>query len=175
MRQLLVASVLIVLAAASAPSFLQQLAGRAGSPESVAASEQGSSREERANRSPTGQLQIKAERDGHFYVEAEINLRPVRLMVDTGASVVALRQSDAHAIGIRPRPADFERPVQTANGTAFGADAELDSVAVDGVEVSGVRALILPDEQLSVSLLGASFLNRLQRFEVSDGTLIFEN
>ncbi len=89
--------------------------------------------------------------------------------------MVALRQSDAHLAGIRPRPGDFDRPVQTANGTAYGAEAELDSVAVRDVEVGGVRALVLPDHQLSVSLLGASFLNRLERFEVSGGTLIFEN
>jgi aspartyl protease family protein len=96
-------------------------------------------------------------------------------MVDTGATVIALRESDAAAAGIRPRGADFEHPVATANGTTYAARAELDSVAVRDIEVSGVRALILPDDQLSISLLGGSFLNRLARFQVADGTLIFEN
>jgi aspartyl protease family protein len=122
-----------------------------------------------------GEVQIAAENDGHFYVDADINLRPVHLMVDTGATVVALRQSDAESVGIRVRDADFTRPVATANGTAYAAEAELDSVAVREVEIGRVHALILPDDQLAISLLGASFLNRLARFEVQDGTLIFEN
>ncbi|MGH6926280.1 MAG: TIGR02281 family clan AA aspartic protease [Propylenella sp.] len=125
---------------------------------------------------PAGlKVEVKAARDGHFYVDAEVNFREVRFMVDTGATVVALRQSDAAAAGIRPRPADFLHPVQTANGTTNAAAATLDSVTVAEIEVRNVRALVLPDEQLSVSLLGASFLNGVERFEVTDGTLIFEN
>jgi aspartyl protease family protein len=115
------------------------------------------------------QVEIAAERDGHFYVDAEINFRPVRLMVDTGASVVALRQSDAVAAGIRPRAADFDQPVATANRTAYAAVADLDSVTVRDIELRGVRALILPDEQLSISLLGGSFLNRLARSKWNAG------
>jgi aspartyl protease family protein len=121
------------------------------------------------------QVEIKAERDGHFYVDAEINMRPVRLMVDTGATVVALRMSDAQAAGLRPRQADFINPVQTANGTTMAAETMLDSIVVEDVEVRDIRALVIPDDQLSISLLGGSFLNGLERFEVADGTLIFEN
>ena len=54
-------------------------------------------------------------------------------------------------------------------------EAELDIVAVQHIEVNGVRALVLPDEQLSISLLGSTFLSRLARYEVKGGTLIFEN
>jgi aspartyl protease family protein len=133
--------------------------------------------EEAGEPSPPAGLKVefKAGRDGHFYVDAEVNFREVRFMVDTGATVVALRVSDAAAAGIRPRAADFLHPVQTANGTTNAAEAVLDSVTVAEIEVRNVRALVLPDEQLSVSLLGGSFLNGLERFEVTDGTLIFEN
>ncbi len=178
MRPLLFASILIVLAAVSAPGLLTRFVERPATSEALANDEQDgadAARERAAGAATTGQVAIKAGRDGHFYVDAEINFRPVRMMVDSGATVIALRQSDAHAAGIRPRRADFDRPVQTANGTAYAAEAELDSVAVREIEVGGVRALILPDDQLSVSLLGGSFLNRLARFEVSGGTLIFEN
>ncbi len=120
-------------------------------------------------------MEVKAERDGHFYVDALVNFRPVRLMVDTGATVVALRVSDAEAAGIRVRDADFVNPVQTANGTTNAAEAMLESISVSDIELRNVRALIVPDEQLSVSLLGGSFLHGLRRFEVADGTLIFEN
>ena len=70
-------------------------------------------------------------------------------MVDTGATVVALRASDAAAAGIRVRDADYVNPVQTANGTTNAAEAMLDSISVDDIEVSNIRALIVPDDQLS--------------------------
>ncbi len=121
------------------------------------------------------QVEIKAESDGHFYVDAQINFRPVHLLVDTGATVVALRVSDAATAGIHVRNSDFVNPVQTANGTTNAAEAMLDTISVDDIELHHVRALIIPDEQLSLSLLGGSFLHGLQRFEVEDNTLIFEN
>ncbi len=121
------------------------------------------------------QVEIKAESDGHFYIEASVNFRPVRVMVDTGATVVALRTSDAERAGIRPRNDDYVHPVQTANGTTHAAEAVLSSISVDDIELRNIRALIVPDDQLSISLLGGSFLHGLQRFEVADGTLIFEN
>jgi aspartyl protease family protein len=130
---------------------------------------------EKAQSSASRLVEIRAERDGHFYVEADINFRPVRLMVDTGATVVALRVSDAATAGVRVREVDFVYPVQTANGTTNAAEALLESVSVSDIELRNVRALIVPDDQLSVSLLGGSFLHGVRRFEVADGTLIIEN
>ena len=171
MRQLLFACIVIAMTAAAAPGlFTHYLDAQGGTPLSAETASA-----EPARSSALNQVEIEAERDGHFYVDAEINFRPVRLMVDTGATVIALRQSDAAAAGIRPHRADFEHPVATANGTTYAAEAKLDSVAVRDIEINGVRALILPDDQLSISLLGGSFLNRLARFEIADGTLMFEN
>ena len=175
MRGLLFASIAIVVLAVSAPGLITRYMGHPLVAEAVTGSSASRGESERQPADDGRQVEIAAEDDGHFYVDAEINFRPVRLMVDTGASVIALRQSDAAAAGIRPRSADFEAPVQTANGTAYAAETELDSVRVRDIEVGRVRALILPDDQLSVSLLGGTFLNRLARFQVEDGTLIFEN
>ncbi len=177
MRGLLFFSAAIALVAMSAPGVVSryvdvsQPSGRAAT---SAAARNATARELRAP-AGGGQFEIKAERDGHFYVEAEINFRAVRLMVDTGATVVALRQSDAMEAGIRVVPADFRFPVQTANGTTNAAEIVLDSVVIADIEVEDVRALVLPDEQLSISLLGGSFLNGLERYQVADGTLILEN
>lgn len=174
MRSLLAICLLIGAVAVAMPTLFTSYSPRLQSSSVVAAESAGEVEQAAEGLSPR-QVEIRADRDGHFYVDAEINLRPVRLMVDTGATVVALRQSDAQAAGIRPRRADFINPVQTANGTTMAAEALLDSMMVEDLEVRNIRALIIPDEQLSISLLGGSFLNALERFEVADGTLIFEN
>jgi aspartyl protease family protein len=171
MRPLLVASLLIAGFAVAMPSIFTSYMEPSARPRSAA-----SAVSDVPSRKPQGrQVEVKAGRDGHFYVVAEVNFRPVRLMVDTGATVVALRVSDAETAGIRLRDADFVNPVQTANGTTNAAEALLESVSVNDIELRNVRALVIPDDQLSVSLLGGSFLHGLRRFEVADGTLIFEN
>ena len=181
MRPLLVVCFLIMVAGAAAPGVIVRYLGHPAdepSPSERAIANDGKLQARRGSvqRSAVpSRFEVTAQRDGHFYVDALVNRQRVRLMVDTGASVVALRQSDADAAGIRVRRADYDHPVATANGEVNGAEAELDSVAVREIEVNGVRALVLPDESLSVSLLGATFLNRLARFEVSGGTLLFEN
>ena len=96
------------------------------------------------------------------------------VVVDTGASMVALRQSDAARAGIRVARSDFTMPVATANGTSHGAPVMLDYVSVDGIEVRNVQAVILRDDLLRTNLLGTSFLNRLHRFEISGNILYIE-
>jgi len=174
MRELLLASAVIVVVAVAAPNLFTRYMERSGAATVRPAAAEVVT-EGHATDPSVRQFEVKAARDGHFYVDAEINFRRVRLMVDTGATVVALRQSDAAAAGLRLVPADFRYPVQTANGTAAAAQATLDSVAVDDIEVHNVRALVIPDAQLSISLLGGSFLHALDRFEVTDGRLVFED
>jgi aspartyl protease family protein len=179
MRTLLVISLLIGGIAVAMPSLFTNYMGRTARHASVQAvvpeTPDEAATPARQKNDGSRQVEIPAERDGHFYVDATINLRPVRLMVDTGATVVALRASDAAAAGIRVRDADFVNPVQTANGTTNAAEALLESISVSDIELRNVRALVVPDDRLAVSLLGGSFLNGLRRFEVADETLIFEN
>ncbi len=86
--------------------------------------------------------------------------------------MVALRASDAARVGLRPAPADFTVPVETANGRVLGAPAVLDEVEVGSVRVARVDALVLPDKALGGNLLGMSFLKRLGRFEIAGGRLV---
>jgi aspartyl protease family protein len=179
MRSLILASIVIGLAAISAPKYLSGLLPgddrHAAGAERAPADQGTPGGGEQLSVSGGRSVEIAVADDGHFYVDADVNFRPVRLMVDTGATVVALRESDARNAGLRLNSRDFALPVGTANGTAYAAEVEVDSIAVSDIEVRGLRALVLPDDQLSVSLLGASFLNRLERFEIDDGTLVFEN
>ncbi len=94
-------------------------------------------------------------------------------MIDTGASVIALRQQDAARLGIRPARRDFTARVTTANGVVFAAPTELASVELGGIIVHNVAAIVLPDEALAQNLLGMSFLSRV-RWQHQDGRLVLE-
>jgi aspartyl protease family protein len=119
-------------------------------------------------------LTLNANRQGHFEVEARIDGRHIRFMVDTGASLVALRESDAGEVGIHPFPSDFTAMVATANGKIKGARAKLDRIEIGDITVYDVPALVLPDEALSQNLLGVSFLSRLKRYEYANGRMVLE-
>jgi aspartyl protease family protein len=129
------------------------------------------------SRQPTtsGRSQIlDGDRHGHFKVEARIEGRHIDFIVDTGASLVIMRESDAARTGIRPSPSDYTATVSTANGKIKAAPAKLDRVEVGGITVYDVPALVLPDEALSQNLLGVSFLSRLKRYEYAKGRMVLE-
>lgn len=104
--------------------------------------------------------------DGHFWAEARIDGRAVRVMIDTGATVVALTLDDARRLGVTPNEADFTATVRTASGPVPAAPVRLKTVAVGGAEVRDVEALVLHDG-LPHSLLGMSYLGRLSAFEAT--------
>jgi aspartyl protease family protein len=99
-----------------------------------------------------------------YWDDGDIDGRAVRVLVDTGASVVALTREDALRLGLRLQPADFSQTVETASGPAKAAAVHLDHVAVAGARVEGVRALVV-EKGLPHSLLGMSYLGRLSGFE----------
>lgn len=94
-------------------------------------------------------------------------------MVDTGASVIALRERDAARLGLHPARRDYTVNVSTANGTLKAAPVELNRVEVGGLTVRNVAALVLPDDALSQNLLGMSFLSKV-KWEHRNGRLVLE-
>jgi aspartyl protease family protein len=122
----------------------------------------------------TRAIVVSRDARGHFEVDAMVTGHRLGFIVDTGASVVALTARDADLLGIHPSQNAFTAEVKTANGTVRGALARLDAISVGGIEVRDVAALVLPDEALGDNLLGLSFLQRLRRFEYSDGKLVLE-
>jgi aspartyl protease family protein len=111
--------------------------------------------------------------NGHFQTEAIIDGRRLDFMVDTGASVIALRERDAGRLGIHPARRDYTANVSTANGTLKAAPVELNRVEVGGLTVRNVAALVLPDEALGQNLLGMSFLSKV-KWEHRNGRLVLE-
>jgi aspartyl protease family protein len=117
---------------------------------------------------------VPSDARGHFVVDARVDGRHMSFMLDTGASLIALRARDAAALGIHPVARDFTVEVRTANGAVRAAPVQLGMVEVSGLNVRNVAALVSPDEALSENLLGLSFLSRLRRFEYSNGKMVLE-
>ena len=120
-----------------------------------------------------GPAQLSKSADGHYWADAIIEGRPVRVMVDTGASVVALTRNDALRLGLKLNPDDFTRTVATASGEVRAAPVELSAVAVGGAKVDNVRALVVEDG-LPHSLLGMSYLGRLSAFTATPTGMTLE-
>ncbi len=120
----------------------------------------------------SGTEELKAFADGHYYARAEINGRPIDVMVDTGASMVALTYEDAERAGLRLKPSDFTNQVSTANGVAAVAPVILDRVSIGRITVRNVRAAVCERGRLEKTLLGMSFLSRLERVGISQGRLV---
>ncbi|MCK7614079.1 retropepsin-like aspartic protease family protein [Roseibium sediminicola] len=115
---------------------------------------------------------IARNRQGHFVADANLNGRAVEMLVDTGATVTVLPESVAEDIGIFLQTSDYKYQIRTANGTVRGAKASIDRIRLGNISLRDIDALVLPDESLGEPLLGMSVLNRLQRFDMSGGTLV---
>lgn len=118
------------------------------------------------------EVRIPVAGDHQYYLTAAVNNSPMPFLVDTGASYVALTKSAALRAGIYPALTDFDHPVRTANGETKAALVRIRSIEIDAIRVENVDAFVLPDDQLSVNLLGMSFLSRLQSVEARSGQLV---
>jgi aspartyl protease family protein len=119
-------------------------------------------------------VELRAGAHGHYFASAEINGRPIDVMVDSGASIVALSYDDARRAGVYVRDRDYTQRVSTANGLAKVAPVVLDRVSIGDITVRNVPAAVTEPGSLTTSLLGMSFLSRLQRVEMRAGTLVLQ-
>lgn len=126
---------------------------------------------------PSAPAHLPKDRDGHYWADAVISSdsggRAVRVMVDTGASVVALTRDDARRLGFQLQPADFTGTVITASGQVRAAPVRLDAVSVGSARVERVDALVV-ETGLPHSLLGMSYLGRLSAFTATPTGLTLE-
>ncbi len=111
--------------------------------------------------------------NGHFQTEARVDGRRLEFVVDTGASYIALRESDAARLGIHPTQRDYSVKVNTANGVTRATLVQLNMVEVGNIVVRDVPALVHPDQALGVNLLGMSFLSKV-RWTHDRGKLVLE-
>ncbi len=106
-------------------------------------------------------VKLLADRGGHFHTFGSINGRPIKFMVDTGATTIALSTTQAHALGLDLRGAE-RGGVATASGYARAQRIVLDSVKVGDITLNLVEAVVIDNMPGDVALLGNSFLSRLE-------------
>lgn len=114
------------------------------------------------NRAPagsSGKVVLQADSRGHFITMAQVNGGVVQMLVDTGATTVALPATDALRLGIDYRRGKIAH-TQTANGTAQVYQITLERVKVGDLEVLSVPAVVM-EGGLGIGLLGMSFLKRI--------------
>ena len=115
-------------------------------------------------------VMFRARTDGHFVVEARVDGRPIRFLLDSGASDVILSPADADRIGLEPARLRFDIPYESANGRVLAAAVTLKEMTVGPIVLTDVRAAVngAPMEQ---SLLGMSFLRRLKGWRIDGDRL----
>jgi aspartyl protease family protein len=117
-------------------------------------------------------VEIARGRTGEFAVRARVNGAQIPMVLDTGASAVVLTQEAAKAAGLPLEVLSYTVNVETANGRTRAASVTLDRIAIGGIVELSVPALIAQPGQLRTNLLGMSFLNRLQGWEVRGDKLV---
>lgn len=121
-----------------------------------------------------GYVRIRSDRSGHYVTDVDFNGRRFRAIVDTGATLIALRYEDARALGLVTPSDRFDIRVNTANGVARAKRVQLRSVRIGSIQLENVEAMVLDEGMLGQNLLGMSFLRRLARFEFKRGVLELE-
>jgi aspartyl protease family protein len=109
---------------------------------------------------------------GSFSVATQVNGARIAMVLDTGASAVVLTQEAARAAGLPLEVLNYSVNVDTANGRARAAPVTLDRLSIGGITERSVPALIGQPGQLRTNLLGMSFLNRLESWEVRGDRLL---
>lgn len=113
----------------------------------------------------------KEDDNGHYWANAKINGAFIRMMVDSGASVIALTPRDAQKLHIDTSRLNYDRELSTANGRVRAATVILDEIVIERVRVTDVQAVVLSGG-LETSLLGMSFLNRLTEWKATPRAIL---
>jgi aspartyl protease family protein len=107
---------------------------------------------------------------GHFFVNGKVEGNPVRFVIDTGATAVALTIEDARRIGLKFSEDEFAVVGRGAAGDVWGKEFTFKKVSVEGKDVTHVRGAIIKD--LDVSLLGQTYLSRITAVQMNGDSMI---
>jgi aspartyl protease family protein len=124
---------------------------------------------------PTAEHQVIVPQDetGAFILNAKVNGRPVRFIVDTGATDTVLSPAAAQRLGVDLDKVDFKESAETANGMGYGAPFSAQRLDVGPIAFANFP-MVINQAPMTSSLLGLTFLNRLESFEIRDRKLILK-
>lgn len=117
-------------------------------------------------------VQISRGQGGEFALQARINGVSAAMVIDTGATSVVLTYETAKAAGLPLELLDYDVDLETAGGHTKAARLTLDRLAIGKLVERSVPALVVPHGQMKTNLLGMSFLDRLESWEVRADSLI---
>ena len=121
-----------------------------------------------------GEMVLTRAEDGHYYAPGNADGAALRFLVDTGATVVALTESDAELLGHYLNPGELTVVGRGVSGAVRGKSIIIDRLSVGDISADKVPAVIIP-EGLPVSLLGQSFLSRIAHVTISDNQMTLKN
>lgn len=104
---------------------------------------------------------LYANNAGHFFGEGYINGFPIKFLVDTGATSIAISGKEARRLGLRYLDGDSGL-VQTAGGNVKAYRVSLNTVKIGGIVMHQVEAVVLEGNSPEIALFGMSALNRMQ-------------
>jgi aspartyl protease family protein len=121
---------------------------------------------------PASVVQIPRGTNGEFNIHAKINGTAAAMVIDTGATSVVLTYDTAKAVGLPVELLEYDVDLETAGGHTKAARLTLDRLAIGHLVERSVPALVMQHGQMKTNLLGMSFLNRLESWEVRGERLV---
>lgn len=118
-----------------------------------------------------GETQIKLARDGHFWINAQVNGAEAAFLVDTGATLTAVSADLAQRAGLEPRNNAVPVRIVTANGAVAAEVTRIEDLSFGNIAASDIDAVIAPSLG-ETNVLGMNFLSRLEGWQVRGDTLI---
>ena len=162
MHRLYIIAVLAAGIMAMAATFIAAPAGDAAAPLAAA--------QPSAPAGETDALMLKRDGSGQFRIAAQVNNVEATFLIDTGADLIALTETEAQNAGLNVPESAFKPVMQTASGIGYGAFVKLDTLEVAGTTLRDVEAVVVKD--LSVNLLGQTALRQMGGIELKGDTMV---
>lgn len=171
MAKIIVTAAAIGLMATASAMFLSRSVESPNPPQAASLAADQRTAEPAAQTSGGRIVALRADPRGHFVSDIQINGQYVRALVDTGASIVAFSAEDARKANLVPPASAYTLTMNTANGQVRAARMLVPELRLQSIVLRNVEAVVMPQGALHVTLLGMSFLRRLQGFEINGGAL----
>ncbi|WP_448664516.1 TIGR02281 family clan AA aspartic protease [Sphingomonas sp. CJ20] len=117
-------------------------------------------------------VRIKMGPDGHFWAQVTINDTPVRLLIDSGATVTALSKRTAKAAGVKVS-GELPAIIETANGSIAAQRGTIETLAIGPLKTTDL-GVVVSENFGDMDVLGMNFLSRLHSWRVENGVLVLE-